>query len=530
VAETIDKITFEVGAAGTDQLVAALAKVDQTLATLGQASARTAESIKPIGPALDELGKKGKGADDSLGGLARTSARSASALNIVGGELARLNPELATVVQSVGRASGAMSGFTGVLGGGAGLVAGGAVAAIGLLIDGLAKAKTAEEELATAVEKTTKALDGQTKSATLAAVASDPVFYGKLAAAGGQTGMTPELLKTRQIELQEKMKPLNDRVLELQRAVAAGARLNRVTTIELQKKQAELDKLRDESQRLSEYSAEAGRPPPTPPPELEKKKKVVKLGHGNSEFMAEMATVEAAETKFRKKQEADLVADDDAILKDRVDAKKKSNEEFAKLNQEKFDQEIHGARAADKELAKLDSQAAKRNAMLRDVSIDAWEAIGSAGIQSLSALVQGQKVSMKAVVASIGDAMVAGGTRAVFEGLAINATPFSFGAGTPLITVGGEEIGAGLAFGAASRLFGGAAGGGGGRQSGPGFYGDRWFDKRPGGAIEPSARLGNDAGAGGNTYIVNQSMLVPTAQAGAAARRAMREADRQGIT
>lgn len=143
------------------------------------------------------------------------------------------------------------------------------------------------------------------------------------------------------------------------------------------------------------------------------------------------------------------------------------------------------------------------------------------GIRTLNEAVKGSKISGKAVMQSIGDALVGRGTQAILEGTIFSATPFMWGSGAPMIAAGGVAIGAGMALGAASRAVGGGGGGGGGSGS----------TGTP--QLGPASPVNTSGGSSNNrqptTIIVNMSsVLAPTAEDGVRVTRAVEQAQREG--
>jgi hypothetical protein len=126
-------------------------------------------------------------------------------------------------------------------------------------------------------------------------------------------------------------------------------------------------------------------------------------------------------------------------------------------------------------------------------------------------------MSKKAMVQSIGDILIASGTKAIAEGGIWSATPFMWGSGTPMVIAGGAAIAAGIGMGAASR--GMSGGGGGGASTGT-----------P--QLAPASPVAVDR-TGGDTRptVINVTMptvVSPSAEDGERVTRALEEARRQG--
>lgn len=524
MAETVEKISFELGAAGTDQLVAALAKVDQTLAKLGQESTRATGALQAVSAGTKQASAElvttaqaSAKATDEFKNTATAAARVGSTLNIVGMSAAKLSPDLGQLVSAAGRAGGAFTAMTTVLGGGiGGLAAGGLVAAFNLWSEASQQAEKDQEALAAAVAKTNEEIEKTNELARAAAYGTGVTEVQQIAAfkaniekikAGGISALTPQ--GQRDIDANERA------IANLEAKMRQDAANNSLTdAASAQDKYLRLraslgDKTAIDELANRQYGPDPFRGMPgrglAPETELEREQ------HTLSGLRQQADTSSSGLGAAEKLQQAQL------------DAKKKANEEFLKENQRAFDADVYAYKQRDKEFEKIDKKTEQRWQTVRQVGAQAFAGVGTVGIQALNELAKGHKITTKQIVSGIGDQMVADGTHFLFSGAAsaLMGNP----GGALVAEIGAAEILFGLALGAATR----GSSPSGGKQSGPGFYGGRWSDTGPRSAIEPSARLSDDAGAGGNTYIVQQQSLIPDAQAGVKAHRAMREASRQGL-
>lgn len=198
--------------------------------------------------------------------------------------------------------------------------------------------------------------------------------------------------------------------------------------------------------------------------------------------------------------------------------------EKAQLEQSEQDYEgmIARQRAVHADLQEDEKRALARRQSDSDtykkVGIDAFTSVGSVGINALQEVVKGHHLAFKQIIGSIGDAMVASGTRWLFEGLAMALIPGMQANGLALAGIGTAEIGAGLALGAASS--GGSVGG-----SGGGSQGRQEFQQ----AHSPLAATPGNGSP--NPNVVNvyfQSTMTPTPRDAIAIQRAMQEGQRQG--
>jgi hypothetical protein len=151
---------------------------------------------------------------------------------------------------------------------------------------------------------------------------------------------------------------------------------------------------------------------------------------------------------------------------------------------------------------------------VQQAGIEAMGAIGTTGVQALSKMAQGYKITMNQIRGMIGDILVAQGAKWLFEGIGMGILSAGLNPQSEaLIALGTAEIAAGMAIGAKSAPGVGGRGGGGGR------------------AYVPAAESRGDGGRGGTTVVnLNYSTVTsPTAQDGARAYAGIQRAQAQGL-
>ncbi len=176
----------------------------------------------------------------------------------------------------------------------------------------------------------------------------------------------------------------------------------------------------------------------------------------------------------------------------------------------------------EQELARIaEREAAQKR--LRDTSLGAAGDMIQIGIRTANEAVKGAKISGKAVMQSMGDALVARGTQAILEGTIFSATPFMWGSGGPMIAAGGVAIAAGMGLGAGSRAVGGGASPGGGVSSGA-TTGTTQL-----GPAQPVAMDRTGGNAGPTTIMVNvPTVLSASGEDGKRVVDAIEQAKREG--
>ncbi len=171
----------------------------------------------------------------------------------------------------------------------------------------------------------------------------------------------------------------------------------------------------------------------------------------------------------------------------------------------------------------------EREHEIRAAMADSAKALGLASAQAATAglanLAKGHKVSMGAIVESLGDQLVARGTMDGFEGASRLLSSYGIDpTGWSLVALGATEVTAGIAMGAAGARNGGSASGGGGGRG----RGGRGGGASVGGASGP-LRSRDGGGSGGGDTIVHVTMptvVSPSAEDGRRVNQAIRESRR----
>ena len=158
---------------------------------------------------------------------------------------------------------------------------------------------------------------------------------------------------------------------------------------------------------------------------------------------------------------------------------------------------------------------------LRSGAQDSWGMVGSAAGQAFAAIARGEKVSLKAILQSIGSNAIAAGTMKLFEAAGWAFIPGGQATATGLAAVGGAQIAFGAALSGAGAAAGGSKGGGGGS-------GSTSFANQPM-RVAPSTETGGRS----QPMVVNNyhlsSTITPTSRDAQAMREAEADARRNGL-
>jgi hypothetical protein len=153
---------------------------------------------------------------------------------------------------------------------------------------------------------------------------------------------------------------------------------------------------------------------------------------GRSEYASQMQAIQKAELDGAKRNQEMLDEQDRAAFERKKALLLKAVDADAAANAQKF----ASARATAAKLETLDTATVARNKQIRETGMEAFSSVATIGIQSLSKLAQGQKISGKQVIGMIGDQLVALGTKNLLEGIAMTAASLGFPTGAPLIIAG----------------------------------------------------------------------------------------------
>lgn len=173
---------------------------------------------------------------------------------------------------------------------------------------------------------------------------------------------------------------------------------------------------------------------------------------------------QADEAKRRADMFGKTRFDDAAVGRAGADTTAKLDAEFAK-QEEVYRALRDGKRTAHEEelaqFAQREAAAQQYHDTLRSGAQESWGMLGSAAGQAFAAIARGEKVSLKALLSSLGSQAIASGTNKLFEAAGYAFIPGGQATAAGLAGVGAAQIafGATLAGGAAAA--GGGAGGGG---------------------------------------------------------------------
>jgi hypothetical protein len=408
---------------------------------------------------FDRLSQSMTKSAGSWDAMSKGSSKAAAGLGAMSTALGPLGAEFGALGQSVSRSAGIIGNMTALLGGPWGIAIGVAAAGVGFMANQFADAQKESEAL-------TESLKEQAAAALhlaevqrqylrdLQAVGEDEIDFKR---AG-------ELAK--QKELSDKF----DRDLELAEAeFGVGPNVG-------------------------------GRSGPRGPSFDDTISKLAGDGSEGPDF-----EIEALEEERQAIQDAEEAAE-----KRKQELAKEANDYYIELERERLSESV-----------RMEEEAFERKAQIKQQEKALWQGaiqdVGQLGIRAANEAAKGAAMSKKAMVQSIGDILIASGTKAIAEGGIWSATPFMWGSGTPMVIAGGAAIAAGIGMGAASR--GMSGGGGGGASTGT-----------P--QLAPASPVAVDR-TGGDTRptVINVTMptvVSPSAEDGERVTRALEEARRQG--
>ncbi len=368
-------------------------------------------------------------ATSSSTNLAGAGARVGSVLNMVGSSAAQLDGPLGGMIGSVGKATLAWNSMAAILGtGGPWAVAiGGAVLAISAYDD-------VQKLLAFDVDATTAAIDKQ-----VAALHESEKAMAAQAKARNDSGFATAKAGVD--------------------ARAAVERNNRGLTPEQQRQLEEVNRAEAVAGDAGQIGAgveSAGKAKPGPDTEF----KTLQRQDANDARIRELRKKED-ESQQRL---SGYTGDTDPTLKQKLTA----IDEQSKAEKDAFSQRVRDAKAADKEMAKLDANTEKRYADLRGVGQETFNTIGSAALAAAAQAAISGDDFLKTLSAALGGVLVADGIKNEMAGL--GRALFSYGldpTSEALIALGAVEIATGIGFGAAGKSSGGGGGGGAGGRATP---------------------------------------------------------------
>jgi hypothetical protein len=345
-------------------------------------------------------------ANDNYKALSSTASKTATTLAAFGGSLRAISPELGVFGSAVGRASGAITGMTEVLGGPWGVAIGLAVTALGIFSEHMRDAKDDVDELTRAVEENQAAIE-------------------------------------RAQQLRETADKYRQATIAAMEIIANASGL----TDEAQRKNQEaIIKQFEDTGGIGDNIADRARKEPGA------------NAFGITEYTRNQGQVAGMQGQLESyKRVQDLL---EQQQKDLLDRKRKENEAFLEANKSAFDQTLQDAREYDAEKAKIDEAQKQRYDELRMAGISTFTAVSANGLEAIHQLVKGHKMSVREIVAGIGDTIWAQGQGHFLLGLANAFIPGMQGSSAGLIGIGLAEMAAGGALGAATRSGGGSGAGG----------------------------------------------------------------------
>jgi hypothetical protein len=387
---------------------------------------RTAAAQKS---ALAGVGQAATTAGTAMSGFAQNAARTTQTLGAFTSAASGLIPGIEGMGGAVGRASGVIQGMTSAIGGGpAGLVIGGVVAALGVY--SLYAKKAAEDTLALA------------RAQEEEAEASHQSRLRRLENAAGFSAFAKATGATADIRARIALQNLGEQDAEAnQRALDA---------INAAEKAAFGDRLK---------GGGPARPAPFNPTRGDR------LAETEALVRRAQAEADAAKRQREFGEQFSKVAQSGDAAGDKVRAQLDREFSIKQAARERDRNDVLSQH--EMELKLYDEKEARIQAFhgtVRDGAKEAWMMAGGAAANAFAAIARGEKVSLKAILQSLGSQAIAAGTMKLFEAAAMAFTFNPAAAGMAAVGAGQIAFGATLA-GAGSG--GGPSGaGGGGRESG----------------------------------------------------------------
>lgn len=466
-------------------------------------SSAAAELEKPA-RAMDGLTKATERATQAQLTKEQATQKLSAGLGALGGALGQIDPMLGGFGASIGRAGGAIGAMTALVGGGPGIAFGGAVAILGMLGSAFRSTGDAAADATTKIEGFISALDTQIRKTAEASQAQQRV---RALLAGGGTPEEraaaaditrgeiaaldrPGMFSTagERFVYEQKLKALQERERMLSAPVyGAGEEITIETGAVLRPGDPGWDEALRATGRAPARRGGARRGPATPRALTRGESAIMAMGGGPSGYGRDFGIfgqldMESAAGGVGGQRDLD------AFLGEASERDGKFGAVGGERHQQYVDEMV--------------AQAAQVK--------DAWQDAGSSMVDSIggvfAAMATGGAEATQAMLAQLGDQMVASG----FQKLAQGA--FSTLMGNPLgptaAAIGAAEIGFGTVLGATVSAPSVGGMGGGGRPS-PGMSG------------------GGPANDNGPT-VINMYSLSPTAESGRAIAKGLREQRRKG--
>ena len=498
---TEQAVAIEVVVPGADESAMRMAAVAQSFKTADKAQASYASTAKV--------------ANDNMARFNRTNEASARALNILAGSFRGLNPQLDALQDGVMAASGTIKSLTALLGGPLGIALGAATAAVALMGQAWSRSAEQAEEYKKAAEEAAKAMSYEGRLKAIMESKDAAALQRKLT----QGGASPEQYQARLEELKGKIDASGGltygkgALQDQYREVMNAARL----TAQQEKDRAELEREIDVAGGMPSSgggaSASSGggwksqRFDPSRP----------------NDDPSKMLAALDAEAKSRVDAQKQLEDASKEARKQHLDEMKALDKDYADFESSIAEQRVETERLRASEQEAIKEAEAQQDAARRQMMISIAGATANALTGELAKMAKGHKANAGAMIESIGDFMVADGTRAMLQGAVMSANPLTPGIGGGLIAAGAVELAAGLALGAV----GARSGGSNSRPSGSGGAGSGQGASAQGRATSPYASSGNALQGGSQTVIVNMPTVVsPSAEDGRRVQQATEKANR----
>lgn len=424
--------------------------------------AALSKSVGTADAAHQAFNASAKASNDNNAKLKQSGAAAAQAMNALSVGVSKVAPELAGLQSAIGVVNGSMQGMLTLIGGGPGVLLGGLVAATALLSKAWSDQKRTIEELDAAIDASVEKMKKHAETSVDYAVRIDQERVLLAAQLRAENAASIDTYEGRQAASAANAAAL----AEMEAAVSSGAtRRKRGGGKSRGGFNDTINTLAGSGGGIDDVGLQNAFAPD------DETEKLMALDSARQSSLDAFISGKAAESAVMR----DSIAEKEAMF----------------------------AREAELEKMRIGIIGATAGAMTGE----------------LAKVAKGQKASAGAMIESIGDFMVADGTRAMLQGAVMSANPLTPGIGGPLIAAGAIELAAGLGLGAVGARNGGsstqqsASGGGGAPQQAR--------------ATSPYASTSGALSSGGNTVIVNMPTVVsPGPEDGRRVQQAAEQAQR----
>ena len=506
MAEQAEMIKFGIVFEGAEKAAAEMSALATGAKRIGADVDKLAPSLRNAGTAAQQMGGSmataGKQAATGLNGMQEAGRKAGTVIGSLGGAVGQLSPQLGQLTGGIGRASAAMGAFGSLAGGPVAIAIGVATLALGELVTWYARTEDAAKAMADAAvkdaERAADALAGLRASIAGRLAAGNPLASQEANVAGA----TADLAAARsagstatQADITNAIRAQTEAINALDRATADLA-----ATEDSRRVDAALSTF--EPRGSGGGGSRAARDPNAAKADKFLADSFAMPSSGGSVGTGfDLAGAQSFDAMIEEHAAAgQQMLDAEAMYQSEVDAGRKW--------------------AHDEELKRIEERR-EAEAKSREMALAGAQILGNTMISTLQAVAKGQKVTGKAIVGTIGDQLVASGTKTLWEGIALSANPFALGSGAGMIGVGTSMIAAGIGMGAIGASGGKGGGGGGSRRA----------DNNAPQAVSPNATTrGINNGSNGQPIVINMPTVVsPGAEDGRRVRLALQEADRRGV-